>query len=382
MRTPAKSSRQIGESVPWNGVERVAFRRHLLSWYRRNARDLPWRQVHDAYAIWVSEVMLQQTQVQTVIPYFEQFLQVFPEVGHLAAASQRQVLRHWEGLGYYRRAIQLHQAARDIVARHAGRIPADLETFRSLPGVGRYTAGAVLSLGFDQRLPILEANTQRLWCRLLGLARDPRQAASQRQLWGAAQAILPARGSGRLNQALMELGSLVCRPVPNCPACPVTYFCHSFRQGRQHQIPIKGTPVRPESLRQAAVVIRHRQMVLMWQYRPGERWAGLWDYPRFTLPHTGHDEPATRRAVRTEVRNQFGLRLRRMRQLVQLRHAVTRFRIDLACYQAEPVTNGTACPPFHRVDRTMRWVPLARVDSLPQCVTGRKISRLVARDCD
>src|SRR5262245_29972756 len=165
--------------------------------------------------------MLQQTQVATVIPYFERFVQSFPTVAALAAADEHDVLRHWEGLGYYRRARQLHQAARRVVADHQGNIPADPDAFGSLPGVGRYTMGAVLSQAFELRLPILEANSLRVLCRLLGCREDPRAPAVQRRLWEVAAALLPARHVGDFNQALMELGALVCTPAaPNCKACP------------------------------------------------------------------------------------------------------------------------------------------------------------------
>src|SRR5947208_11956281 len=193
----------------------------LLSWFDKNHRDLPWRRNRDPYAIWVSEVMLQQTQVATVIPYCERFLHSFPTVAALAAADEHDVLRHWEGLGYYRRARQLHQAARQIVADHHGRIPADPAAFAGLPGVGRYTLGAVLSQAFELRLPILEANSVRVLCRLIGLRDDPRTPAAQQRLWAAAEELLPVRHVGDFNQALMELGALVCTPAaPDCGGSP------------------------------------------------------------------------------------------------------------------------------------------------------------------
>ena len=199
-----------------------SFRRRLLAWFDQNARVLPWRRSRDPYAVWLSEIMLQQTQVATVIGYFDRFLARFPTIEALARADEHEVLRLWEGLGYYRRARQLHRAARIIVAEHGGRFPRDPSIVRRLPGIGRYTAGAILSIAFDAREPILEANTLRLLSRLLCYDGDPRSPDGQRLLWAMAEALLPRRGSGRLNQALMELGSEVCTArSPRCEQCPV-----------------------------------------------------------------------------------------------------------------------------------------------------------------
>ena len=178
---------------------------------RPHARDLPWRGTRDPYAVWLSEIMLQQTQVETVKPYFQRFLAALPTIQALAKADEQQVLRLWEGLGYYRRARQLHQAARQIVADHDGRFPTDPQSVQRLPGIGRYTAGAILSIAFDQRQPILEANTVRVFSRLLAYDGQTTSSAGQKLLWAAAEAVLPARDVGRFNQALMELGSEVCR---------------------------------------------------------------------------------------------------------------------------------------------------------------------------
>ncbi|HOM18841.1 MAG TPA: A/G-specific adenine glycosylase, partial [Thermoguttaceae bacterium] len=202
------------------------FRRRLLGWFDRNKRDLPWRRTKDPYAVWLSEIMLQQTQAPTVVRYFERFLAAFPTVHALAQADQAAVLRLWEGLGYYRRAVQLHEAARKIVSEFGGQFPQTLDELLQLPGIGRYTAGAILSIAFDQRQPILEANTLRLWARLLAYPEPTGSASAQRLFWQMAEWVLPHRQVGRFNQALMELGSTVCLPrQPRCPECPVSRFC-------------------------------------------------------------------------------------------------------------------------------------------------------------
>ncbi len=199
------------KALPFDSAWLRTFRRRLRKWYDQHARDLPWRGTRNPYAVWLSEIMLQQTQVETVKPYFQRFLAALPTIRALAEADEQQVLRLWEGLGYYRRARQLHQAARRIVAHHDGRFPSDPAAVQRLPGIGRYTAGAILSIAFGQRRPILEANTVRVFSRLLAYDGQTTSSAGQKLLWAAAEAVLPSRDVGRFNQALMELGSEVCR---------------------------------------------------------------------------------------------------------------------------------------------------------------------------
>src|SRR5262245_7752921 len=195
----------------------------LLRWFRTHHRDLPWRRDRDPYRIWVSEVMLHQTLVATVVPYFERFLARFPTLADLAAADEQDVLRLWEGLGYYRRARHLLQAARLLHDRHGGICPADPEAWEGLPGLGEYTRNAILSQAFDLRLPILEANSARVLSRLVGQEDDPRKGPARKALWQVAEALLPRDQVGDFNQALMELGALVCTPErPACAECPLT----------------------------------------------------------------------------------------------------------------------------------------------------------------
>lgn len=221
-----------------------ALRSALLEWYARCGRPLPWRATRDPYRIWLSEVMLQQTTVVAVVPYFERFLARFPDVRALAAAPLDEVLRLWEGLGYYSRARNLHAAARAVVDRHAGEFPRDVAALEGLPGVGRYTAGAVASFAFDVAAPIVEANTQRLYARLLGYDGDLQTATGRRLLWSFAERIAAHATPGTINQATMELGSRVCAPQARCEECPLSRWCRAFRDGRQHEIP--RAKVRPE----------------------------------------------------------------------------------------------------------------------------------------
>jgi A/G-specific adenine glycosylase len=347
--------------------EKQRLRRRLLAWYADMARDLPWRKSRDPYRVWVSEIMLQQTQVATVQGYFQRFVIAFPDVHALAAADERQVLRLWEGLGYYRRARQLHAAAKQVVADHAGHFPDDLIALQELPGIGRYTAGAIASIAFDQRAPILEANTIRLLSRLIAYRDDPLKAAGQRILWQTAADVLPQKNVARFNQALMELGSLVCTPTnPRCEKCPLATVCRARAAGLQHKIPQAKANQTYTELRETAVIIRRNGSVLMRQCGENERWAGLWDFPRFALENEG---PLLVRAeIENNVFEQTGVTCRAASLLKTIKHGVTRYRITLDCYRADYVA-GRA--------RKARWITRKELVDLPLSTTGRKITRLL-----
>jgi A/G-specific adenine glycosylase len=314
--------------------------KRLLSWFRRHARDLPWRATRDPYAIWISEVMLQQTQVATVVPYFLRFLDRFPDVAALARADLHDVLRLWEGLGYYRRARDLHRAAQLVVEQHAGVFPRDVDAAQALPGLGRYTANAVLSQAFDARLPILEANSIRVLCRVEGIRDDPNQSATRKRLWQIAEDVLPAKHVGDFNQALMELGALVCTPQsPRCEACPLAAQCEAHRLHLQADIPLRRRRPDVERVREVAVVVRKGGKVLLVQRPATGRWAHLWEFPHRTI---ASDSTAAEcaRALCADL----GLRVQLGSEIATLRHGVTRFHIELACLEARFVA-GRFCAP-------------------------------------
>jgi A/G-specific adenine glycosylase len=354
---------------------RRTFRRRLRNWYARAARDLPWRRTRNAYHIWVSEIMLQQTQVATVEPYFKRFIRAFPSVSQLAAAAEQSVLRHWEGLGYYRRARQLHAAAKCIVAEHKGKIPRDATHLRDLPGIGRYTAGAILSIAFDAREPILEANTIRLLARLLALRGEVTTAKAQRILWKFAAEILPRKETGTFNQALMELGSLICTPTaPRCSECPVMDLCRAQAEGLQSKIPAAGRPVRFQQVREAAVVIHRRGRVLLRQCGSGERWEGLWDFPRVPIQADGTPQIADE--LVGPVRKLTGVTVSAGDHLVTLKHGVTRFRITLYCFTAKVVS----MPRSKTAQTAIRWIKPQELAEFPLSSTGRKLAKRVIRE--
>jgi A/G-specific adenine glycosylase len=365
------SSVSIGGSLPDTAWLR-SFRRRLPAWFERHARKLPWRRNRDPYSVWVSEIMLQQTQVATVIGYFDRFLTAFPTIAALAAADEHAVLRLWEGLGYYRRARQLQKAAQLIVAEHGGTFPRDPEVVRRLPGIGRYTAGAVLSIAFDARAPILEANTLRLLSRLLAFDGDPRSTAGQRLLWAMADAVLPQRGSGCMNQALMELGSLLCTPrAPQCDVCPVAMLCRANQQGRQLEIPRPPAKRAIEAVREAAVLVRRRGRVLLLRWPEGRRFARLWDFPRFPLEAARSAD--VQREMAEKVLALTGAVIAVDRHVKTLTHGVTRFRITLECYECTYLSQGTKTATALET----RWLRPAELEAYPLSSTGRKLARLL-----
>ena len=355
---------------------RKAVRRRLLAWYAQNARTMPWRKARpNPYHVWLSEIMLQQTQVATVRPYFERFIASLPTVQRLAAAKPERVLRLWEGLGYYRRARQLHAAARQIVRDHGGRFPRDPEGVRSLPGIGRYTAGAILSIAFGLREPILEANTRRLHARLLALRDDPSSTRNEQLLWQFAETLLPSRQPGELNQALMELGSQICTPrLPKCALCPLQAHCPTARGGWQDEIPPPKRKPAPTRVSAAAVAIRRRGRVLLIRHDGHGRFAGLWDFPRVELA-VNHG-PAARRQLADRIEVLCGVRPLGLLHLTTIQHTVTRFRITLDCYLAEP---GSDTSNGHKIGAgtILRWVSKRELDELPLSATGRQLAQLI-----
>ena len=358
---------RLSTQEPHSAAWHRSFRGRLLRWYAHHARDLPWRASHDPYRVWISEVMLQQTQVETVKAYFERFTAAFPTVHQLAAAEEQDVLRLWEGLGYYRRARGLHAAAKQIVAEHGGRLPATVDELMQLPGIGRYTAGAIVSIAYDRPAPILEANTIRLFTRLVALAEDPTKSAGQQRLWSIAEQLLPQKNSAHFNQALMELGSLVCTPKkPACDICPVATLCQAHQRGCVETLKPTTKKLKFTEAHEAAVVVRNGTRVLLRQCAQDERWAGLWDFPRFAIDSEGPQFAAEE--LRGKVSDLTGVDCQPGALLKTIKHGVTRFRITLDCYEALRVGGRL---------REAKWVAVSELANYPLSVTGRKISKLL-----
>ena len=347
----------------------AVFRRRLIRWYTKNARSLPWRNVADPYYVWVSEIMLQQTTTQTVQGYFDRFIAAFPTIQSLAEAELDTVNRYWEGLGYYRRCAHLHRAAKEVVVRFDGIFPEKYTDVLNLPGIGRYTAGAILSIAFDQRLPILEANTLRLHARLLAVKGNIMCGVANARLWQFAEEVLPRSGSGKINQALMDLGSLICTAKsPKCTECPVVAFCESAKQGWQNEIPTPQTKEPKEYRTEVALLVRKRGKTLLIRHPEGGRWAGLWDFPRAEAETELPMELRGDAVLQRRLSELTGRKLIPGRLIRSLKHSVTKYCITL--FFCEGGDAG-------RADTTAltetRWVTETELQKLPMNSTARKL---------
>lgn len=347
---------------------RAAIRRRLLAWFGKNARPLPWRATRDAYRIWISEVMLQQTQVATVIPYFRRFIEQFPTLTTLADADEQVVLRLWEGLGYYRRARDLCRSAQRLRENNYRTIPDDPDFVGTLPGFGRYTTNAVLSQAYDRRLPILEANSRRVLCRLFGIAEPPRDQV----LWQLAKTLLPVKSVGDFNQAMMELGALVCTPTkPNCDACPLRGPCQARRDGLQHDIPRRAKAVEIVAVEEVAVVLERKHRLLLVQRPDGGRWAGMWEFPHCPRQPNETIEDAAHRLLLS-----LGLDGDVLAQLTTIRHSVTRFRITMTCHHVRHQRGGLRRTGYPNA----AWVRLQDLCEYPLSTPQRRLARRLLGD--
>jgi len=355
------------DAVWENSAWRSRLRRRLLDWFNTNARDLPWRRDPPPYRVWVSEVMLQQTQVATVIPYYNRFLKTFPTIEALANSKETILLGHWEGLGYYRRARSMHAAARKIVDQHDGKFPERYEDVLALPGVGRYTAGAILSISGNQRLPILEGNTQRVFSRWVSMRGSIGETATTELLWRIAESMLPRKEPGNFNQAAMELGALICTPKnPRCTECPLSRICRGRRDGLESIIPGKVSNVRYQQRTEYALLIGKGQDYLLRPMPEGGRWAGLWDFPRSTAESFESVEAAV-----IHLSKEIGIEVAAENHLSTIRHAVTKYRISLHVHHARLIDRRRSPP------RPWRFVSIDEMAELPMSVTGRKIADLL-----
>ena len=349
----------------------MAAQRKLRIWYRRHRRDLPWRRTRDPYRIWVSEVMLQQTQVRTVIPYYRRFLARFPTLRSLARARPDAVLAAWSGLGYYRRARNFHAAARRIEEDHRGSIPRDVELLLRLPGVGRYTAGALASIAFDRPAPALDGNAARVLVRLLALHEDPASAGVRRRLEALVRGFMRGGRPSEITQGLMELGALVCTPAsPSCERCPLAGECRARILGLQAALPM-GRRTRPTEDREAAVaILRKGSALLMVRRRKGELLEGLWEFPGdFLRPREGAGT-----GLRRVGQERLGRTIVPGRTLATLSQTITYRRIRVRAYDA---ALGEPVPPGWSLPRDARWLSAQRIERLPHGSATARILRVL-----
>jgi len=353
--------------------------RLLLDWYKINKRDLPWRRTKDPYQTWVAEIMLQQTRVDTVIPYYKRFLKRFPDVRALARARVDDVLKTWENLGYYSRARHLHEAARVVVKQFGGKIPAEMEDLRKLPGVGAYTAGAILSIAFERRFAAVDGNVIRVIARLFAIEDPVDGSKAKNRIGGIAERLVPASEPGHYNQALMDLGSGICTPrSPACPTCPLAAACRALKKGIQESIPVKKKSAALPHREAAVAFLRNDRDEILLVKRPGKGLlGGLWSFPGGVLKEG--DAPAA--GLRRSLREELGLKVIPGGKLVSVEHGYSHFSVTVHVFActirgAIPDSGG---------DVLLRWVgrkglsrlAVSRLEkkifkALPCCPRGRK----------
>ncbi|MDA1195257.1 MAG: A/G-specific adenine glycosylase [Planctomycetota bacterium] len=336
-------------ATPLDSARVTRVRRRVLAWYDAHRRDLPWRHTTDSYAIWISEVMLQQTRVETVRERWVTFLSEFPDLGTLAAASEQRVLRAWEGLGYYRRARFLHRAAQSLVAAGASTLPDDVEALRALPGFGDYTAAAVASIAFGRRAAVVDGNVVRVLARYLGERGLHTQAATKRRIQAAADALLAPRRPGDWNQAVMELGATCCTPrTPECPTCPLRHDCVAWAEGDPTRYPHRAARKATPHYDIAAGLVWRRGRVLIARRKADGLLGGLWEFPGGKR-RAGESLEA---AMRREVHEETGLKVRSAEPFMSIDQAYTHFRITMHlfhCTAGAGMPRALACEEPHFV---------------------------------
>ncbi len=320
-----------------------AFRVALLAWFDENGRELPWRGDISPYHTWVSEVMLQQTQAATVIPYYLRFIARFPTVQDLAAADLDEVLKAWEGLGYYRRAHNLHKAARIIVAEHGGQLPREEKALLALPGIGRYTAGAIRSIAFDEPAPVLDGNVKRVLARLDDISDSIDDRQTEKRLWARAAELAAGARPGDFNQAMMELGAMLCTPAAaECDRCPVASFCEARAHGVQRSRPVRTPKQRIPHYQVAAGVVWHTtdpDRFLIAQRPAGGMLGGLWEFPG-GKQEPGEDLPDT---LARELQEELAIQVDVGEEFAAINHAFTHFRITLHAFHARHIAGAPQC---------------------------------------
>lgn len=351
---------------------RSPFTIRLLEWYARHARQMPWRDHPDPYAIWVSEVMLQQTQVETVIPYFQRWMVRFPDIKSLARASLQEVLSEWEGLGYYSRARNLHRAARILMAENNGRLPDETKALRQLPGIGRYTAAAIASMAFGKDEAALDGNIRRVLARVFDVQLPAGSNAGERRFWELAKENLPPGRAGDYNQAMMDLGATICTPrQPDCENCPLMNLCKAYELGLQEQRPVKKPKPRLPHHTVTAAVIQRNGNVLIAQRPQNGLLGGLWEFPGGKLK-AGEDLPS---ALRREILEELGVEITVGGPLGVYRHAYTHFRVTLHAFQCR-LDSGKPRALEHM---QIKWIPVQDLSDFPMGKLDRQIANRLTR---
>lgn len=347
----------------------------IMDWFSVNKRALPWRETYDPYHVWISEIMLQQTQMERGVIYFNRWLERFPDIATLAEASEDSVLKAWEGLGYYSRARNLHRAAHRIQIKHGGNIPHDIKLLRALPGIGPYTAAAIASIAHGQDVPVVDANVERVMSRLLDIAAPIKSRAAQNTISGECTRLLP-RGQARIfNQAVMEFGSLVCTPrAPSCAGCPIKPWCQAARQGCQEERPVTPKPPTPVYVSMATGVLMHEGRLFVQQRNADDVWGNLWEFPGGVVEN-GESPDA---AVIREFMEETHLQVCRPAFISAFKHSYTRYRITMHAFFVE-LESAPDTIRLHAA-QTYRWATWSEIMRLAFPAGHRKLIDALANN--
>jgi A/G-specific adenine glycosylase len=337
------------------------FTGYLMKWYDENKRSLPWRGYGSPYAVWVSEIMLQQTRVEAVIPYFQRWMERFPDIAALANASEREVLHQWEGLGYYARARNLRRAAQIVERQHDGQLPSDVEVLRALPGIGRYTAGAIASIAFGLDEAALDGNIRRVLARVFDVSEPARSPAGEKILWQLASKHLPKGRAGDYNQAIMDLGATICVPArPRCPICPVRAVCLARKLGIQEQRPVLLTnKISPHYVYVAVVIVR-RGRVLLAQRPSNGLLGGMWEFPN------GRVERVPAKNIAKTIRKLYDVEVQPDEPLCVVRHGYSHFTVEVHAFRC-----SAADVPKRR---NLQWALISALGDFPMGRIDRQIA--------
>jgi A/G-specific adenine glycosylase len=343
------------------------FSQKILKWYHLHARTLPWRGLSDPYAIWISEIMAQQTRLETVIPYYQRWMQRFPDVNMLASATEQDVLAAWEGLGYYSRARNLLKAARKIQAEYGGALPQTRRELETLPGIGRYTAAAISSIAFTQPEPVLDGNVKRVLARVFDLQVPVNNFEGEERCWSLAEQLMPREEPGDYNQAMMELGATLCsKHTPRCNECPVNDLCRSNALGNQDQRPVMQPKPQIPTYAVVAAVFFKNDLVMIARRPSKGLLGGLWEYPGGKV-EAGETLP---QALEREIHEELGVSIQVGTALGEYHHAYTHFKVHLTAFSAE--LNGSEPQALEASE--IRWVPISELRQYPMGKIDRSIS--------
>jgi len=357
------------------GSSSESLQEQLISWFKENRRDLPWRRTYDPYHVWISEIMLQQTQMERGVCYFNRWIARFPDVAAVAVAGQQEILKYWEGLGYYSRARNLHRAAKIIVAHFAGVVPCDYNRLIQLPGIGPYTAAAIASVAGNRDIAVIDANVTRVYARIFDINMVVKERKAKNQIKRRADELLPAGKSRLYNQALMDLGGLVCTARrPKCGSCVISGFCLALDRGTVNKRPVTGKSKKTIMVERVAGLVFHRGRILLLQRREKDIWGGLWEFPGGVV-----EEGVGAEAVTAKIFQQTGFNVDAVSSITTVTHHYTRYKSILHCYLC--ALQGDGIEPKLKGAEDYRWVYSEELKNFGFPAGPRKVIEYIRKQC-